>query len=452
MAWVFRRVGGIDTDTTTVQTIEPMLHKMGWLLPFVVVAALGACTSDVPTPISATTITPSATVEPAPTPSPTGERLPTPTDLPTTRPTATTPFPTRTAAVVSTKFDHTCAVTTVGGLQCWGANSAGQLGDGTTRELFIPVPEGSTPVDVTGLTSDVAAVSAGGFHTCAVTTAGGLKCWGENFFGQLGDGTTTTSSTPSNVTGLRDGVVAVSAGSLHTCAITTEGGLQCWGSNVHGLLGDGTTIHRSLPVDVIGLTSGVASVAAGLHHTCAVTTAGGLKCWGYNASAGQLGDGTTTNRSNPVDVTGLTEGVATVAIGYDHACAVTTAGGLQCWGDNRAGQLGDGTTTNRSTPVDVTGLTSGVATVAAGFNHTCAITTAGGLQCWGGNLAGQLGDGTTTNRSTPVVVTRFTNNAEAVAAGSFHTCAITTAGGLQCWGENFFGQLGTGRSSPPDGS
>ena len=126
------------------------------------------------------------------------------------------------------------------------------------------------------------------------------------------------------------------------------------------------------------------AVAAGGHHTCAVTTAGGVKCWGFN-SHGQLGDGTTTDRTTPVDVVGLTSGVAAVVAGWWHTCAVTTAGGLQCWGYNGYGQLGDGTTTDRTTPVDVVGLTSGVAAVAAGFFHTCAVTMAGGLKCWGFN-------------------------------------------------------------------
>ena len=172
-----------------------------------------------------------------------------------------------------------------------------------------------------------------------------------------------------------------------------------------GELGDETTTDRTTPVDVSGLTSGVAAVSAGGDHNCALTTAGGLKCWGVNG--GRLGDGTTTNRTTPVDVVGLTSGVAAVSAGGVHSCALTTAGGLKCWGVNSSGQLGDGTTTSSTTPVDVTGLTSGVAAVSAAGTNTCALTTAGGLKCWGANTLGQLGDGATLLRTTPVDVVGF---------------------------------------------
>ena len=354
-------------------------------------------------------------------------------------------------ASVSTGSSHTCAVTTSGGLKCWGWNQYGQLGDGTTTDR-------STPVDVSGLTSGVASVSTGSFHTCAVTTPGGLKCWGRNTDGQLGDGTTTQRSTPVEVTGLTSGVSSVSAGWDHTCAMTTSGRLKCWGFNRDGQLGDGTTTQRSTPVGVTGLTSGVASVSTGFSHTCAVTTSGGLKCWGWNRD-GQLGDGTTAERSTPVDVTGLASGVASVSAGRGHTCVLTTSGALKCWGSNGYGQLGDGTTIARSTPVDVTGLTSGVASVSAGgyftlWEHTCAVTASGGLKCWGRNRDGQLGNGTTTDRSTPVDVTGLTSGVASVSAGGSHTCAVTASGGLKCWGRNFYGQLGDGtttdRSTPVD--
>jgi len=254
-----------------------------------------------------------------------------------------------------------------------------------------------------------AAVAAGDTHTCALTTTGGVKCWGENDYGQVGDGTSgNIRTTPIDVSGLTSGVAAVTAGWEHTCALTTAGGLRCWGRNPWGQLGDGTHWnYRTTPVDVSGLTSGVAAVTASTsNHTCALTTTGGLKWWGNNDN-GQLGDGTTTERTTPVDVSGLTSGVAAVEAGGAHSCAVRTAVGVKCWGRNVYGQLGDGTTTERWTPVDVSGLTSGVAAVEAGGAHSCAVRTAVGVKCWGRNVYGQLGDGTTTERWTPVDVTGF---------------------------------------------
>ena len=266
-----------------------------------------------------------------------------------------------------------------------------------------------------GLTSGVTAVSTGELHTCALTATGGVKCWGANTNGQLGDGTRMDRGTPVDVTGLTSGVAAISAGTFHTCALTTAGGLKCWGRRLEGGLleepapGDRMTTERTTPVDVVGLTTGVVAVSAGTLHTCALTATGGLKCWGYNRE-GQLGDGTTTDRGIPVDVTGLTSGVAAVSAGWKHTCAMTTAGGLKCWGWNRGGQIGDETTTDRTTPVDVTDLTGGVAAVSAGRSHTGALTTAGGVKCWGLNDGGQLGNRAITRRNTPVDVASLTPN------------------------------------------
>jgi alpha-tubulin suppressor-like RCC1 family protein len=340
---------------------------------------------------------------------------------------------------------HTCALTTAGGLKCWGWNFNGQLGQ--------PGGPGSNvvlrPVDIWGLTSGVAAVAAGYAHTCALTMTGGLKCWGFNLSGQLGDGAVCGAASPYactapvDVSGLTSGVAAVAAGYTHTCALTTAGGAKCWGDNQVGGLGNGTTVGSSTPVDVSGLTSGVVAVAAGGFYSCAVTTAGGAKCWGSNYF-GELGNGTTVDSGTPVDVSGLTSGIADLAAGGHHSCAITTAGGLKCWGWNDYGQLGNGTTTSSSTPVDVTGLTSGVASVAVGRFHSCAVTTAGGTMCWGHNGFGQLGNGTTTNSSTPVDVSGLMPGVTAVAVGDSHTCALTSAGDVECWGNNAQGQLGDG--------
>jgi alpha-tubulin suppressor-like RCC1 family protein len=279
---------------------------------------------------------------------------------------------------------HTCALTRAGGMKCWGENRSGQLGDGTTIDRL-------TPVDVPGL-SGVTAIAAG-FHTCALLVTGGVNCWGDNFGGQLGDGTTTTRSTPVDVVGLSTGVTAIAITGVHTCALTTGGGVKCWGAAGFGALGDGTTTNRSTPVDVVGLSSGVAAVGAGDFHSCALMVSGRVKCWGDNAF-GELGDGTTANRLMPVDVAGLGGRAKAIAVGSGHTCALTTAGGVRCWGYNGAGELGDGGTGHRPTPVDIPGLSGGVTAIAAGGVHNCALTRTGGVKCWGDNNASQLGDGT----------------------------------------------------------
>ena len=331
---------------------------------------------------------------------------------------------------------HACALTSGGGIKCWGFNNSAQLGDGTqtTRR---------TAVDVSGLSTGVSATTAGSSHTCALTSGGGVRCWGDNLLGQLGDGTQTSRLTAVEVSGLSSGVSAIAAGEWHTCGLTTKGGLKCWGGNGWGQLGDGTTGIRLTAMDVGGLGSGVSAVATGRNHTCALTTSGGLKCWGNNAS-GQLGDGTTTYSSIRVDVSGLSSGVGAIAAGAAHTCALTSSGGVKCWGYNAFGQLGDGTRTNRLTAVDVVGLGSGVTAIAAGAYHTCALTTAGGVKCWGDNFYGQLGDGTTTVRLTAMDVVGLSNGVSAIALGQDFTCALTTGGGVKCWGSHENGQLGIG--------
>ncbi len=337
---------------------------------------------------------------------------------------------------------HTCALTTNGGVKCWGTNVYGGLGDGTTTKRY-------TPVDVLGLTNGISSIAAGDYHTCALTAGGGVKCWGNNDYGQLGDGTTTKRYTPVDVSGLTSGVSAIAAGWNRTCAQTTSGDVKCWGRNDYGQLGDGTTVDRYIPVDVSGLTSDVRAIVAGVFHTCALTTSGGVKCWGRN-DYGQFGDGTTTDSSTPVDVSGLTSGVSAIATGYRFTCALTASGGVKCWGTNIYGQLGDSTTTNSSTPVDVSGLTSGVSALAVDGNHACALTMSGGAKCWGYNSYGELGDGTTMYRTTSVDVIGLTNGIRAIAAGYFHTCVITTSGSVKCWGNNVAGQLGDGMSTGND--
>ena len=266
----------------------------------------------------------------------------------------------------------------------------------------------------------IVAIAAGTGHTCALTDQGGVKCWGDNFRGQLGDGTTVLRTAPVDVVGLERGVTAIAAGTIHTCAITeadppdpsAEGVLVCWGANFVGQLGAEEEVSciylgvkamcSTIPLPVAGLETGVAAVDAGSLHTCAVTNSGGVKCWGWN-ELGLLGDGTTSQRTTPVDVVGLSEGVTALAVGRRHSCALTDAPALMCWGRNQFGSLGadsDGFCTDAITdmesscstiPLEVAGLPAEPTAVTVGSGHTCAIVAGGGVYCWGANASGQLG-------------------------------------------------------------
>jgi alpha-tubulin suppressor-like RCC1 family protein len=330
------------------------------------------------------------------------------------------------ASRIATGHIHACAVTGAHGVRCWGRNNFGQLGDGTTTDR-------STPRSVKGLSSGVKAISGGGVHTCALTTSGGVKCWGYNGHGQLGDGTTTDRTTPVSVRGLSSGVKAIAAGENYTCALTTGGGVKCWGNNASGQLGDGSNLRRTTPVSVSGLTSGVRAIDAGRLHACAILSAdGALRCWGGN-NRGQIGDGTQDDRSTPVTVSGLGSGVTAVSAGQELTCAVV-GGGVKCWGD----------TTGSDSPVDVPGLASSVKTVSTAAGYSCVIITGGGVRCWGQNPDGQLGDGTTTSRSTPADAWGLSRSVAAIDTGLEHACALMTAGVVKCWGGNRFGQVGDG--------
>lgn len=342
-------------------------------------------------------------------------------------------------------LNHVCAVTTMGGVTCWGNNKSGQLGDGTLIDRPVPV-------DVPALATGVTALAVGSDHSCALTSAGGVKCWGDGTRGQLGNGG-ISRTTPVDVTGLTSGVVAIAAGGTHSCALTVAGGVKCWGTSSVGAVGDGTLLQRNTPVGVTGLASGVSAISAGPTNVCVIMAAsGGAKCWGLNSTS-QIGDGTTTNRTTPANVIGLTSGVAAIANGPFHTCAVTTAGVAKCWGENTSGQVGDGTTGNiRATPVSVASLAPGVRAFALGSFHSCALTTAGAVKCWGNNFKGPLGDGTTMDRPLPVDVVGLGSGVKAIAASKIATFAATNSGIALSWGDGFLSALGTAlgfnRSTP----
>ena len=344
-------------------------------------------------------------------------------------------------AQVSANESHSCAVTSAGALLCWGKNDYGQLGDGTRQRRILPTP-------VTGLASGVQAVAAGSSHTCALTLGGAVLCWGRNRFGQLGDASTTDRTVPTAVFGLGSGIQAIAAGGEFSCALTS-GGVLCWGSNSLGELGGGSG-NRSTPGVVSGLASGVRAISVGSSHGCAILDAtGALKCWGFNAG-GQLGDGTTSSSAVPVGVLGLGSGVVQVGAGVLHTCAVTTAGAAKCWGNNFYSQLGDGSDINRLSPVQVTGLDAGVAAIGAGYHHSFARMADATLRCWGSNYYGETGTGAeTSSHNTPAHVAGLGSQVASFALGSHHACAVLVDGGLQCWGKNDDGQVGNGEVALP---
>jgi alpha-tubulin suppressor-like RCC1 family protein len=309
------------------------------------------------------------------------------------------------AAGVTGGVNHTCALTRAGGVQCWGYNGHDELGTGRGNE----VPYSVLPMGVDGLTSGVTSISAGIRHTCAVTSAGGVKCWGANYSGALGDGTSGRYASPVAVSGLSSGVTGVSAGHDYSCALVSTSGVKCWGER-----------YELTPTDIPGLSSGVAEISSGTVDTCALTRAGGVKCWGRRYGP------------TPVDIPGLSSGVTALATGSPF-CVLTNGGRAKCWGAD-----------TNWVPVDVPGLEGGVTAISSNGGHTCALTGTGGVKCWGVNEHGQLGDGTTIDRATPRDVVGLTSGVAAIGVGFVHSCGVTRAGGLKCWGLNAQGMLGDG--------
>lgn len=334
--------------------------------------------------------------------------------------------------------DHTCARRVDGTLWCWGSNQDGQLGDGTTLDKH-------TPVQITALGSAVAEVRAGEHFTCARKLDGTVWCWGWNVAGQLGDGTTEDKHSPVQVKSLGD-TDAIALGVHHACARKAQGTLWCWGQNLSGQVGDGTNTNKGTPVQVSALGTSVAEVSLGALHSCARRTDGTLWCWGANGE-GQLGDGTSVDSMVPVPVTAFATSCAEVSLGGDHSCARRTGGSLWCWGWNLRGQLGDCTTASKSVPVQVVAVGSAVAEVAAGKFHGCARKTDGTLWCWGWNDSGQLGDGTTVQKNMPFQVVALGGAVAGSEAGARHSCAFKADATLWCWGGNDSGQLGDGTTT-----
>lgn len=324
---------------------------------------------------------------------------------------------------------HTCGVTRDDRAWCWGNNFVGQLGDGTSLGRVVPTL-------VTG-GHRFRTVTVGRNFSCGITTDDLAWCWGN---GPLGSGTVFTSNRPVPVSGGRR-YATLQAGLDHVCGINLAGKAYCWGNNGSGQLGNFSRVSRATPVEVGGGKLTWRWINPGGLHTCGVTTDSRAYCWGRNVE-GQLGGGTTQSaRGSPVPVSG---GLAfrNISAGHFHTCGVTTSDRAYCWGENVTGQLGDGTRTSHSQPRPVAGTRRYRNTSAAQF-HSCALTLGGAGTCWGSNPRGELGDGTTTARLTPTLLPADLTLTQ-LSAGYSHGCGVTGEGRAWCWGANFNGQLGDG--------
>lgn len=337
------------------------------------------------------------------------------------------------AATIAAGWMHSCAVAPSGAAECWGSDSQGGLGEGTS------VTQSYDPLPVSGLRSGVSDISLAGSGAsgCAVHNRA-AKCWGAGTSGQLGNGAKADSPVPVQVAGLGSGVSRVSIHGSHACAIQ-NGAARCWGSGHAGRLGDGASADRLTPVQPTGLESGVTDIAAGWRHSCAIQN-GTVLCFGDNTN-GQLGySGGDTRVPRPVQ--GLPAGATRIAVGTDVSCAIVQGGAAWCWGYNNTGQLGNAEPAGKRTaPAQVTGLDAGVTDISVTWSHVCAVKS-GAAFCWGLNSNGQLGNGAISVKAiTPTAVSGLGSGVTAVAAGNAHSCGLAS-GKTLCWGRNQVGQLG----------
>jgi len=352
--------------------------------------------------------------------------------------------------------DHTCAVFESGALACWGRNLDGQLGTGDTAnrgDRPDQMGDALPAVDLGG--AGALAVAAGARHTCAVTDAGEVRCWGDNASGQLGTGDTVTLLRPAAPVALGARASTVAAGDTFSCALLGAGQVLCWGDNAHGQLGTGDTAGQASPAAPVSLPGNARQIAAGDSHACALLGDGRVACWGDNAH-GQLGAGDTLERHAPSFVALGGSSVRAISARGDDTCAVLEAGEIECWGDNGHGQLGLGDTADRASPETAIDLGAGriAEAVSAGGGFACALLDSAQVKCWGDNADARLGaalvglaygDGPReTGDFLPTVRQGGGRSVRAVAAGRAHTCAVLDTRDVRCWGQNAYGQLGAG--------
>lgn len=339
-------------------------------------------------------------------------------------------------AQIALAEEHGCALMLDGTVECWGNTVEGQLGTGSLSGSL-------KPVKVKGL-DNVTQIAVKATHACAVRTSGDLWCWGINEDGELGAGTQTDAE-PAPVKAKLDQVKMVTISDYVTCALRVDSTVWCWGGADDSLLGQEVATHNHIePLQIPGLTD-VSKIYSGNWHSCALKASGSVVCWGNNLW-GQLGRGTNATQEKKgapaAPVKGL-DNVVSLSLGYFHSCAVLRDTTVRCWGNNAAGQLGDGNTKNTNVPVEVTGL-SGVSQLALGEDHSCALLTDQQVECWGSDEFDQLGSATESSSTTPVHAD-LVAPATLIAAGNHFNCAGSSSH-LQCWGKNVAGQLAQGNN------
>ena len=343
---------------------------------------------------------------------------------------------------VAAGANHTCALDEGGKLVCWGDNRYGQLGDGSC-DWYRP-----SRAPVANSHGNALEVVSGGGHSCALLENGQVICWGRNSSGQLGDGAGGMDSDrrphPEHVVGLPGLARHLAAGREHSCALIADGSVACWGSNARGQLGSGTEARRlgmsTVPMPVEGLNRPAIALTAGAAHTCALLDDGCAACWGAN-DAGQLGDGGADDRARAERVAGKTGVLQALAAGDKHTCGVTKAGRIACWGDGSRGQLGDPSSGHRKLPALINGGPGKTQRIAAGANHTCVGAEDNKVWCWGDSgLA-------VSDSYMPAVVEELLFPARKLTAGGGHTCTLLAGGSVACWGSNRSGQLGDGTTA-----
>ena len=335
-----------------------------------------------------------------------------------------------------------CALFASGQIRCWGNNNYGQLGDGTTTHQYIPTPVVGLPE-----TDPVVQLAAGGRHTNVLLASGRIMAWGLGDTGQLGNGMEGDGyeeHSPVAVVGVEDGWRHVASGYLFNCGIQEDNSAYCWGRNDQGQLGTGAFENVASPVPVSGLGE-IEAMTAGNYHVCAIDVSGSLWCWGRN-DRGQMGIGVMGDPVTlPTLIDGISGRIVDVACGVLHTCALRENGEVLCWGTNEYGQLGNGSEDDSDVPVLVSNLPSTVQNIDSEYEHTCALLEGGEMMCWGHNEEGQIGESTLGEvLQEPVGIDGLPSTIVKIAVGAHHTCVLLDTTTVLCWGHNAFGELGNG--------